>query len=168
MRTDYIDKDIIGHILFALTEPNRLACKVALETGLRIGDVLSIRTEQLKNNSFTITEQKTGKKKRVRLRQSLRAELLRNAGTFWAFEHRTDSKKHRTRQAVYADIKRACKAFRITENISPHSLRKIYAVDLFKRSGDLKKVCEALQHDNVAVSMIYAMADILSKKRGEG
>lgn len=164
MRSDFVDSDVIGHILYALTPENKLVCKVALETGLRIGDILSFRTADLNKQSFTITEQKTGKKKRVRLRKALIAELLKISGENYVFEHRLDPEKHRTRQAVFADIKRASKLFRVKENISPHSLRKVYAVDLYKKTDDIKKVCEALSHDNELTTMIYALADIISRQ----
>lgn len=166
MRSDYIHKDIVGHILYALTDANRLVCQVAIETGLRVGDIVSIKTADLKKSRFVLIEKKTKKKKVIRLRESLKKELLSQAGSVYVFEHRTDPMKHRSRQAVFMDIKRAAKLFRIKENVSPHSLRKLYAVDLFQRSGDLKKVADALNHDSDAVTMIYALADMLTKKRG--
>lgn len=165
MRSDFIEKDELGHILFALTPVNRLVCKVALETGLRIGDILSLKTADIKKTTFTITEQKTGKKKKIRLRDGLRKELLRQSGSFYVFPHRTDERKHRTRQAVFSDIKRSARLFRVKQNISPHSLRKAYSVDLYRKTGDINKVVEALNHDNELTTMIYALADILTKKR---
>ena len=165
MVTEFIENDVLGHILYALTYDNRLVCKVALETGLRIGDILNLQTSFLKNNSDTIIEQKTNKKRTVTISDSLRSELLKIAGSFYVFEHRSDPQKHRTRQAVYKDIKRACKLFRIKENVSPHSLRKAYAVDLYRDCNDLRVVMEALNHNSELVTMLYAMADIL-KKRG--
>lgn len=167
MRSDFVETDVIGHILYALTPENKLVCKVALETGLRVGDILALKTADLKKQSFTITEQKTGKKRRVRLRKPLIVELLKIAGEYYVFEHRLDPKKHRTRQAVFADIKRASKLFRVKQNISPHSMRKIYAVDLYKNTRDIKKVCEALGHDSELVTVIYALADIISNERTE-
>lgn len=165
MKTDFIDNDVMAHILYALTYENRLVCKVCLETGLRVGDVLLFKSKDLDKRTFTIREQKTKKKKIVRLREPLKKELRSVAGSHFVFEHRTDPMKHRTRQAVYNDLKRACRAFRIKENVSPHSMRKSFAVDLFKSTGDLKKVQEALNHDNDLVTMLYAMADVLSKKK---
>ena len=51
MKSDYINPAIIEHVLFALTPENRLACRVALKTGLRIGKnqqkLQSIRKKQL-------------------------------------------------------------------------------------------------------------------------
>ncbi|MBE6771003.1 MAG: hypothetical protein E7547_02505 [Ruminococcaceae bacterium] len=166
MKTDFIDNDIMAHVLYALTYENRIACKVCLETGLRIGDVLAFKTADLKKKTFTITEQKTKKKRVIRLTKKLKDELNAIAGSYYVFEGRTDPQKHRTRQAVYSDIKRACRAFRIKENFSVHSLRKAYAVDLYKKTGDLKKVRDALNHDNELTTLLYALADELSKKKG--
>ena len=167
MVTDFIDNDILGHILYALTPSNRLACIVALETGLRIGDVLALKTADLYKGSFTITEQKTRKKRRVRLRKCIKDELIKQAGKVFVFEHRTDPLKHRTRQAVYLDLKRACKLFRLKGlNVGTHSLRKAFAVDLYKKSGSIAKVRNALNHESDIVTFLYAFADELTKKRG--
>lgn len=165
MRSDFVDTEPLSHILYALTPANRLICCVALETGLRVGDIVALKTSFLEKKSFTITESKTGKKKQIRLREGLKKQLISQAGKNYVFEHRTDNRKHRTRQAVYNDIKRACKLFRIKGNISPHSLRKAYAVDLYHKCNDINKVMKALNHDNDVVTMLYAMADIM-KKRG--
>lgn len=155
---------MLAHVVQCLTYENRLVCKVCLETGLRVGDVLQLRSSDLKKKSFTITEQKTKKKRVIRLRAPLKNELSSIAGEVYVFSHRSDPNRHRTRQAVYSDLKRACKAFRIKENIRPHSLRKAYAVDLYRRTNDIKKVQEALNHDNELVTMLYAMADVLSNR----
>lgn len=167
MKTDFINNDILGHLLYALTPANKLVCIVALETGLRIGDILALKTSDLKKGSFTVTEQKTKKKRRIRLRENIKKQLLAQSGTVYVFPHRNDENRHRTRQAVYSDLKRASKLFRIKGlNVAPHSLRKAYAVDLYKKSGSVAKVRDALNHDNDLVTLLYIFADELTKKRG--
>lgn len=163
MRTQWLPKGEIEHILAALMPENRLACEVSLRTGLRIGDVLRLKTDQIKNR-FTIREEKTGKTRSVFLCESLLHRLLKNAGKIYVFPHRTDGKRHRTRQAVYKDLKRAAVLFRCNELIAPHSLRKIYAVEAFKRFGNIDKVRKLLNHSSEAVTYIYAMADHLTKR----
>jgi integrase len=143
---------------------NALVCEVCLATGLRIDDVLDLRTKELAK-TMTVTEQKTRKKKRVTLSADLLKRLQAQAGKYYVFEHRDDVRKHRTRQAVYLDIKRAGKCFRLPLTLSPHSLRKAYAVELLKKTGDLEKVKKALNHDNEVVTMIYAFSDIYTAER---
>lgn len=148
---------------------NRLAVQVSMCTGLRISDVLQLPSNVLSLQRFTITESKTQKKKRIRLPKELKAELKSIAGSYYIFEGRNDPKKHRTRQAVYKDIKRACQILRIKNSqISPHSARKIYAVNALHRCGDLHHVQELLNHSSEAVTMVYAMADILTERKLKG
>lgn len=53
---------------------------------------------------------------------------------------------------------------KLTENVGPHSARKIFAVDLYRRTGDLEAVRKALNHSDQAVTMVYAMADELTTR----
>ena len=145
------------HVFAALMPENRLVCRVCVDTGLRIGDVVALRSDQLARQ-FWIVESKTGKRRRVNLKQDLLDDLKVHAGSEWVFPGR-DPKKHRTRQAVWRDVKRAAKAFRLPQNVSVHSLRKVYAHDLLNKSkGDLTKVQKALNHSDAATTMIYVMA----------
>lgn len=170
MRTQWIPKGEMVHILSALFPQNRLACEISIATGLRIGDVLALKTEKVAKQRFTIREEKTGKTRTVRLPAELLNRCLACAGQHYVFENRLNGKKHRTRQAVFKDLKRVAKAFKVKENIAPHSLRKIYAVEEFERNGgDLKRVQKLLNHTSEAVTMLYAMANIVGKrKRFEG
>lgn len=145
---------------------NRLAVRVSLHTGLRISDVLCLKPEQLKPQ-FWIVEQKTGKRKRVNLPGPLLEDLKKNAGKYWVFPGRNDPKKHRTRQAVWHDVKRAAAAFRLPQNVGTHSARKVYAVQLMDKYGDLERVRRALNHAKKypSTTMIYALADAELEKK---
>ena len=169
IKSDYIFEENFQHILAALMPENRLALEVSLNTGLRITDVLLLRTADLSRERFTIREQKTGKPRRIRLPKELRAELQTIAGSYYIFSGRNSPKKHRTRQAVYKDLKRAQALLRIKNSqISPHSARKIYAVNALGKYGSLKKVQALLNHSSEAVTAIYAMADELTARRLRG
>ena len=159
MKTSYLLEREVGHVLAALTPSNRLVCPVCLHTGLRVGDVLELRSQQLAPH-FWVTERKTKKRKQVGLPAALLAQLRDQAGETWVFPGRNPS-RHRTRQAVWADVKRAAKAFRLPQNVGPHSFRKVYAVDLLRKYGDLDRVQRALNHGSVETTLIYAMADRL-------
>ena len=158
MRTEYLLNKEVERVLGLLTPSNRLVMRVILHTGLRVGDVLSLRPEQLKSRLW-ITESKTGKRRQVGFPAELLEDLRRCSGQKWVFPGRSDPEKHRTRQAVWADIKRAAAAFRLPQNIGTHSARKFYAVRLLEKYGDIDKVRRAMQHSRVEVTMLYAMAD---------
>lgn len=159
MKSDLLLEKQVDLVLAALMPANATAIRVALHTGLRIGDVLALRTEDLKPR-FWITERKTGKRRLVGLPGPLLAEVRAGAGWPWAFPGR-DPSHHRTRQAVWWDVKRAARAFRMPQNVTPHSARKLYAVRLYRRYGDLERVRRALNHKDLTTTMIYAMADQL-------
>ena len=160
MRTDYLLHKQLEHVLAALTPSNALVIRTMLHTGLRVGDVLSLRPEDIKPRVW-ITESKTRKRRQIGLSEALRAALSAHSGSMWVFSHRTDQSRHRTRQAVWWDVKRAAKAFRLPQNVGTHSVRKTYAVDLMAKYGDLKRVQRALRHESVSTTLIYAMADQL-------
>lgn len=163
MKTDYLLHQQVGHVLAALTPQNRLIAQVCLHTGLRVGDVVALRTRAL-GRQFMVTEAKTKKRRRVGLPDALLKAIRAQAGDVWAFPGRRPN-THKTRQAVWADVKRAARAFRMPQNVAPHSFRKVYAVDLLERYGDIQRVQRALNHSGVETTMIYAMADkLLSAK----
>lgn len=152
----------MDQVLDLLTPENRAVMRVSLHTGLRVGDVLNLRTDQLKSN-FWVTEQKTGKRRQVGLPNQLLEDLKGGAGPEWVFPGR-DPREHRTRQAVWKDVKRAAAAARLTANVGTHTARKVYAVKLLEKYGDIERVRRALNHGGIEVTLIYAMAD----KRMEG
>lgn len=158
MRTEYLLEREVEQVLGLLTVQNRLVMRVLLHTGIRISDALQLRTEQLKPN-FWIKEQKTGKRRQVGLPEPLLSDLKESAGKVWVFESPADPKRHRTRQAVWKDVKRAAVAARLTANAAPHSMRKVYAVKLLNTYGDIERVRRALNHGGIEVTLIYAMAD---------
>lgn len=168
MTTEYLLNKEVDMVLSALMPQNRLIFRVVLRTGARISDVLELKTEQLKP-SFWYTEKKTGKRRRMGLGEELCADIKRQAGEVWAFPSPRGN-GHKTRQAVWADVKRAAKAFRLPQNVGIHSARKVYAVRLMERYGDIGKVRRALNHSSNSVAAIYAMADMLleakRKRRG--
>ena len=157
MRTEYLLEKEVEQVLDLVTFDNRLVMRVLLHTGIRIGDALQLKPEQLKPN-FWITEQKTGKRRQVGLPEPLLADLRASADSEWVFPGAAAG-KHRTRQAVWKDVKRAAAAARLTANAAPHSARKVYAVKLLEKYGDIDRVRRALNHGGIEVTMIYAMAD---------
>lgn len=163
MTTEYMLNKEVDRVLHLLTPSNRLVMRTVLHTGLRVSDVLSLKTEQLKPR-FWVTEAKTGKRKMVGLPADLLRDIKEESGKIWAFPGLKYG-KHRTRQAVWYDIKRAAKACRLPQNCGTHSMRKVYAVELLRKYGDIEKVRKLLNHKYGSVTMIYAMADRLYEQK---
>lgn len=163
MKTEYLLNREVDRVLAALMPSNRLVMRVILHTGLRVSDVLALRSVDLKPRVW-VREQKTGKRRLVGFPADLLADLRKEAGETWVFAGR-DPKKHRTRQAVWRDVKRAAAAFRLPQNVGTHSGRKVYAVELLRKYGNLERVQRNLQHSSPMVTAVYAMADKLLQQK---
>lgn len=140
---------------------NALALRLSLETGLRIGDCLALRPEDIDGCVISYTAQKTGKRGKKKISADLAKRLRKISDKNFVFVGRFGDKP-RTRQAVWKDVKKASKALKISENLSPHSARKTYAVEEFHEKG-FKEVQKELQHDRAETTMLYAYSDILFK-----
>jgi integrase len=167
MRAAWLDDDRMGLILTAMMPDNRLAMMVSIATGLRISDVLHMRPADLRTQRPTITERKTGKRRRVYLPNRIYELLQERCGRYYVFPGRLRPDKPRTRQAVYKDLRRVARLYRINgapikEHISPHTGRKMYAVhDYHDHGDDLRRVQHDMLHTDPAVTALYALSDRL-------
>lgn len=167
MRSEYVDDDTFRLLVSLCTPENALALRLARETGMRIGDVVRLKGEDIDGRLVRWTAQKTGKSAVAEISPDLARSLSRPAGLY-VFEGQHGA-AHRSRQAVWKNLKRACSRLGIHHNITPHSARKSFAVDLMKRQG-IEAVQEKLQHDRITTSLLYAFADKLTadeKKENE-
>lgn len=165
-QAQWLPKQYVEHILAGMITENRLALIVSEHYGCRIGDVLLMKTDSLKKKVWSYKEQKTGKRRRITLSTKLRKDLMRISGEIFVFEHRLDKFRHRTRQAVFKDLKRVASVYRVDKLISPHSMRKIYSVEQYQKSGgQMQKVKQLLNHSDEAVTLLYAYADIITQKK---
>lgn len=163
MTTEYLYQRELDRVLAALMPQNQLIVRVMLHTGMRLSDVLNLRSEGLSMSGWYL-ESKTGKKRRYGLPRPLYEAIIEQAGTEWAFPGRKRG-THKTRQAVWNDIKRAATAFRLPQNVGAHSMRKVYAVRLMEKYGNIDRVRDNLNHCSASVTAIYAIADILLDRK---
>lgn len=161
--TEYLLDREIERVLSALMPQNRLVMRMVLRNGMRLSDALEFKTADLKLTGWYV-EKKTGKRRRFGLDAALLSDIRAQAGTEWAFPGR-NGKGHKTRQAVWADVKRAARAFRLRQNVGPHSFRKAYAVKLLGKYGDIERVRRNLNHTSTSVTAIYAISDVLLDRR---
>lgn len=164
MRTDYIDPDLYKTIFLHMTYDNALALEVSLHTGMRIGDVLKVRPSDLRSDGLHFVAEKTGKAGVAPISRRLAEKLVKNGNEYFCFPHRDSPRtKHRTRQAVWKDVKRAADLVRAAgliddQNVAPHSGRKTFAV-VDKAAHGTAHVQAALQHSNRSTTEIYTESD---------
>lgn len=164
MKSEYFDPRTYAALEPIMQYANVLAIRVSLETGLRIDDVLRLRWENFTGpGKFQFVAKKTGKKGKKRISLDLYRRILaqKSDKSPWCFPGRKTG-KHRTRQTVWRDIKRAAEQQGIKSGLSPHSARKTYAVGLREREG-LPAVQRELQHASKETTMLYAFADVAGR-----
>lgn len=157
MQSRFLDEKEIKSLRASLSADAFLPLLVSLETGLRIGDVVSLKCSDIKKDGIHFKAQKTGKKGVAKISYDLRKRL--NKSGKWVFPSPYKNGKHLTRQAVWERIKRAGKSCGFDlDGLSPHSMRKVFAVELYRKKG-FKAVQEALQHNYSSTTEIYTFAD---------
>lgn len=157
MKSKYIEENEIEKLRVNIDLQAWLPLWVSLETGLRVGDVVRLRRANVKNDGIHYRAQKTQKYGIAKISAELRRELPKKGK--WLFPSPYKPGDHITRQAVWSRIKAAAKRAGVDpKGISPHTMRKVFAVELYRDKG-FKAVQEALQHNNAATTEIYSFAD---------
>lgn len=165
MKARFITDDEIDFLRHKMGK-NFLPFEVALQTGLRIGDVLKLRHQDISGNKIYFVSQKTGKAGVAVVKAALARRLREPNGSEWCFPGR-DVRKPLTRQAAWARIKRVCEDENMaSDGISPHSTRKAFAVRTL-RAGGIEAVKKALQHSDLRTTEIYALSDWLTGENAE-
>lgn len=160
MKSRFLTSEELRRLESVAVRDEWLPLRVAVVTGLRIGDVLKLRPSDFCFRGVRYRAQKTGKEGHANLDDDLILALYRSSrGTRWCFPSPRNPKEHLTRQAAWARIKRAAKRAGVNPvGVSPHSLRKVFAVDLLRKTN-LGEVQKALQHDRIDTTELYALAD---------
>ena len=157
MKSRFVDKGELKKLRQASTDEAFLPLLLSLETGLRIGDVLALKVKDVKKDGIHYTASKTKKKGVAEISATTRKKLPKKGK--WLFPSPYKLGKHLTRQAVWDRIKKAGERAGLDpEGLSPHAMRKVFAVELYREKG-FKAVQEALQHTYASTAEIYAFAD---------
>lgn len=144
---------------------NRLMCRVMLEAGLRVGEVVALKPEHLDMQTckLTVREGKGAKDRTVWIGEDLRDAigewLERRAEDYpeslYLFPNNNGGpvdtsymRRMVKRTAREADVREA-------EKVSPHTLRHTFATELYRETKDLRLVQKALGHEDVSTTQIY-------------
>ena len=126
-----------------------LICFIQLNTGLRIGDVLSLKVKDIISGKIDIIEQKTGKRQNRDINEEVvkvikdyctRKNISGNDNLF------TFSIRWVQKVAICSDV----------ENFSTHSFRKTYAhIQYINNRCNIELVRRLLNHSSVVVTQKY-------------
>jgi integrase/recombinase XerD len=162
----------IENILRAdLTKLQRLIVELLYGCGLRVSELINLKTNNLDLNASYLKCTGKGSKERLVPLGSKAKEALNNyfeERDFLVKKYNLDTKnllildsgRFLTRQDVYNFIHKQGKM--IHKNISPHTLRHSFATHLLENGADLRIVQELLGHSDVSTTQLYTH---ISKKR---
>lgn len=153
------------HYLNGVSPRYGLIFKVGINTGLRIGDILSLKFSDIFNENrqfrehLTISEQKTGKAKKIKLNETLRkclSKYVKEQNLYFS-DYLFFSQKggHIGRIQVYKIMKESASALGI-DNFGTHSLRKTWGYWTYKISKyNIGLIMDTFNHSSVAITLRY-------------
>lgn len=145
--TRAITRAELDQLRLALPWRDSLACAIMADTGLRVSDVLNLQRDKLAE-TMTVKEIKTGKIRTVHLTTA----TLREAQTYIK-THNSPYVINCHRSTLWRSIVHAADAFG-WKHISPHSFRKLFAVEFCAKHG-LKATQQELQHKHLSTTLAY-------------
>lgn len=154
-----------------LTKIERLIIELLYGCGLRVSELVNLKTNNLDlNASYLKCSGKGSKERLVPLGSKAKQSLQEYFGQrdFLVKKYNLDTKnlliadsgRTLTRQDVYNFIHE--QGQKIHKNISPHTLRHSFATHLLENGADLRIVQELLGHSDVSTTQLYTH---ISKKR---
>jgi integrase len=138
-----------------------LIFRLCIETGARISDILKLTASELRVNPINIHESKSKRPRSVYVSEELHGSLLRwftRDSDKIAFRSPIDVLKPYNRMTYHRHLKRAASYRKI--NVSAHSARKLYARNVFQRTGDIFAVQKALHHKYITTTATYLDIDL--------
>jgi integrase/recombinase XerD len=151
----------VQRLLEAAPEPRfRAMMMVAYAAGLRLGEVRSLRADDIDSERMVIRVRagKGGKDRLVMLSPLLLEELRAH----WRREHLTTYlfPKPGTDRPIYDTalqraVKRAAKAAGLSPEVSPHTLRHCFATHLLEQGTDIHVIQQLMGHKDIRTTMVY-------------
>lgn len=132
---------------------------IGINTGLRIGDILELKVQDVKDKShISIVEQKTGKNKRFFINEKLKAEIDGYIDTMnddeYLFKSRKGTNKPISRVQAYRILNKAAKVLNISE-IGTHTMRKTFGFWHYNQFKDVAILQDIFNHASQSVTLKY-------------
>jgi integrase/recombinase XerD len=167
----FLNRDQIEKLIQApdTTRPNGLRDRAMFEllyaTGIRVSELIQIKTSSLDTGLGLIRVTGKGNKQRIvpvhaealriirQYTESARIELLKGRASAFLFV--TARGGPMTRQAFWASVRLNGKKAGIFHNLSPHVLRHTFATHLLEGGADLRSLQAMLGHSDLSTTEIY-------------
>jgi len=173
IRSENQIKQIRGNLYRQKNPRDYLLFVFGINSGLRIGDILSLKLGNVKNDQgnlkdyLDIKEQKTGKTRKVFFNKQIKEALnyyLEKTGIFNLDQYlftNEKTKKNRpiTRIRAYQLINAWCREVGIKHKVGGHTLRKTFGYHLRMQGVSIERISNLLNHRNIKVTFRYIGID---------
>ena len=131
---------------------------MGINWGLRISDIVALNVGDVKGKTYVqITEQKTGKQKKMFVNEKLKPMIAeytkgkKNSEALFVtiFGNRLD------RFSAYHILKDACKIVGLEEKIGTHTLRKTFGYHHYKKFKDIALLQKIFNHSSSSITQRY-------------
>ena len=153
-------RDKIELILKTTNKRNYLLWILGTNTGLRISDILKLRVKDVKGSFINIVEQKTQKKRTIKINKKLKdviKDFIKGMNdNDVLFQSRVGVNRALGIRRCQQIIKEVAHLVGIEENINTHTMRKTFALNLYRVTGNnIGLVMEALNHSKEVITLRY-------------
>lgn len=145
---------------------NRLLFDIGINNGIRTIDLLALKVSDVVDQNVnpksetTIIESKTGKKRTLRFKPKLQAEInnyldKRVFKSDWLFPSTKQRDKHLTTQAIYRMFKRISDSQPSLKGLTTHSMRRTFGYMFYKKYPDIVTLMKLFNHSSQAITLRY-------------
>lgn len=160
-------KELVSEIGFILKEMNEkyyVMFRIGVTSGLRISDILNIKSKDIKSNYIQVIEQKTQKNRIFKLNSSTKKLCIEfieknnlKDDDYIIYSNKKDSNgkmKPISRQQAHHVLKLASNKLNI-EDVGTHTLRKTFGYWHYKQFGDIAILQDIFNHSAPSITMRY-------------
>lgn len=147
-----------------------LILTLGINTGLRAGDLLSLKVGDIRNRThIEIIEQKTKKPRRIFINKQVERSVESYLKRYMFIENHSYlfyGQKGVTLdvRTVHKLVKRGCKELKLDGNYGSHTMRKTFAYHAYQYSRNLPLIRDLFNHSDTHVTRIYVGNDIENTK----
>lgn len=169
IRSENQIKQIKGNLYRQKNPRDYLLFVFGINSGLRIGDILSLKLADVKDykgnlkDYLSIKEQKTGKTRKVFFNKQIKEALayyIKKTGIFnldhYLFTNeKSKENKPITRIRAYQLINKWCKDVGLDYKVGGHTLRKTFGYHMRMQGVSIERISNLLNHRNIKVTFRY-------------
>ena len=138
---------------------NLAIMKMMLNSGLRTSEVIELKriNINLKTGKFSVIQGKGGKDRNLAIPKKILPCLIEwdRVGPQRDLYFSTLAGRKISRKYLFQMIKNYSKSAGIIKNISPHTLRHVFATEFYKQTKDIETLRKILGHASITTTTIY-------------